>query len=645
MSSILRSFAPEAAAKLEGQHYVLVVEDHESLAAEICQILERQGCRTKVVTTGVEARQELATDRPALMILDYSLADMTANHLIHQLANDGLNVPFIVCTGQGSEQIAVEMMRCGARDYLVKDNWFLELLPTAVARVLTEVEASCRLAQAEQALRESEQRFRTVVEASGAGTWAVDLRHQAVHYDDRLKQLIDVPTDSPGLSYAAAISRMHPDDRTEAIRHLMGHFERGEPLRLELRFERGGEYIWLLIASQVLRDTDGQVMGMIGSVLDTTLQKQTAAALEQSEQRYRNLIESSPDGIYVNQMGRFVYVNSALVKLLGAQSTDELLGTSVFDRIDPGHNVMVIERIRKQLESATSAPLLEERFVRLDGQVIDVEVTAMPCIYDDAPATQVIVRDISDRKRSQAEAREHQAQLAHVMRVHTMGKMVSELAHEINQPLYAIANYAAACREVMAAAPDPVTVETARWVEQIADQANRAGEIIRQVSEFVRKERPRRAAINLNDLLRDIVRFLELDARSHETQIQLALYPGPLMVLIDRVQIEQVVVNLVLNAIEAMEQNPASDRLVTIIAGIDESQALVSVRDRGCGVEAESANRLFEPFFTTKTKGLGLGLVISRSIVESHKGRLWAESNPDRGMTLHFTLPIPAKIA
>jgi len=645
MSSNPRSFITRREGKLEGNHLVLIVEDLEPLASAICKLLERQGYRTKALSTGGEVQQAIAAERPALLLLDYNLADMTADHLVKQLTDAGLEVPFIVCTGQGSEQIAVEMMKRGAQDYLVKDKWFLELLPSAVARVLAEVEAEGRLALAQKALRDSEERFRTVVEASGAATWSVDLRHGEVFYDDRLRELIDVPQNSPGLSHSSAISRMHPDDRTVAIRQLQGHFERGEPLRMEMRFERGGQYVWLLVTSEARRDAAGQIVGMIGSALDITDRKQTAAALVESEQRYRNLVESSPDGIYVNQMGRFVYVNPAFVELLGAQSADELLGTSVFDRIDPGHHATVLERIRKQLESSRAAPLLEERFIRFDGRSIEVEVAAMPCVYDDGPATQVIVRDISERKRSQAEAREHQAQLAHVMRVHTMGRMVSELAHEINQPLYAIANYASACREVLAATPAPLPAETAHWVEQIAEQANRAGEIIRQVSEFVRKERPRRAAINLNEVLRDIVRLLELDARGHETQIQLALYPSPIVVSMDRVQIEQVVVNLVVNAIEAMDQIDGNQRLVTIVAGIDDNQALVSVRDRGCGVQTDSTNRLFEPFFTTKAKGLGLGLAISRSIVESHEGRLWAEVNSDRGMTFSFTLPIPGKIA
>ena len=552
---------PRRDGKPEANHLVLVVEDLEPLASAICKLLERQGYRTKTLTTGGEVQQAIAAERPALMLLDYNLTDMTADLLVKQLTDAGLEVPFIVCTGQGSEQIAVEMMKCGAQDYLVKDKWFLELLPSAVARVLAEVEAEGRLALAQKALRDSEERFRTVVEASGAATWSVDLRHGEVFYDDRLRELIDVPHNSPGLSHSSAISRMHPDDRTAAIRQLQGHFERGEPLRMEMRFERGGEYIWLLVTSEAQRDATGQVIGMIGSALDITERKQTAAALAESEQRYRNLVESSPDGIYVNQMGRFVYVNPAFVELLGAQSADELLGTSVFDRIDPGHHATVLERIRKQLESNRPSPLLEERFIRFDGRSIDVEVAAMPCVYDDRPATQVIVRDISERKRSQAEAREHQAQLAHVMRVAHDGSNGFRTGPRNQSAALRHRQLRVSLPRSVGRHPGSLPAETAHWVEQIAEQANRAGEIIRQVSEFVRKERPRRAAINLNDVLRDIVRLLELDARGHETQIQLALYPSPIVVSMDRVQIEQVVVNLVVNAIEAMDQIDSSQRL------------------------------------------------------------------------------------
>src|SRR5580693_220727 len=193
MLSNSRSSMPPREGKPEGNPLLLVVDDDQPLASVICALLERQGYRTKTVTTGGEVQQAIAAERPALMLLDYNLTDMTADHLVKHLADAQLEVPFIVCTGQGSEQIAVEMMKCGAQDYLVKDKWFLELLPSAVARVLAEVEAAGRLAQAQKALRDSEQRFRTVVEASGAATWSVDLRHGEVFYDERLRELIDVP--------------------------------------------------------------------------------------------------------------------------------------------------------------------------------------------------------------------------------------------------------------------------------------------------------------------------------------------------------------------------------------------------------------------------------------------------------------------
>lgn len=287
-------------------------------------------------------------------------------------------------------------------------------------------------------------------------------------------------------------------------------------------------------------------------------------------------------------------------------------------------------------------PLAEEKIVRLDGRVVDVEVAATACQHEQQPAAQVIMRDIAERKAAQAQAREQQAQLAHVMRVNTMGQLVSELAHEINQPLYAIANYAAACRETLAAGGEALPPDVVRWIEQIADQANRAGEIIRRVSSFVRKDPPQRQSSCVSDLLYDVSRLLELDARARACQIELSVSQPPPPVMIDRAQIEQVVVNLVLNAIEAMVQTSEANRQITITCATLPTEIEVAVRDRGSGVDPTDRDRVFEPFFSTKPSGMGMGLAISQSIVEGHGGRLWATANPDRGMTFHFTLPLPA---
>ncbi len=494
---------------------VLVVEDDEGLALAISKILEREGLRTLIASSGKAALEHLTQGAPAMMLVDYSLGDTRADRLIELLSTQGRLIPFVVATGHGSETIAVEMMKRGARDYLVKDGSFLQLLPAVVTRVLSEVETERRLTRAEQALRDS-------------------------------------------------------------------------------------------------------------------------------EQRYRNLVEHAPDAIYVSQAGRLVFVNAAMLKLFGADSADQLIGRSAIDLIHPEHLDAVRQRMQNLRERGHAAPLREEKMLRLDGGVLDVEVTATPCLYNNLPSAQVIVRDIAERKQAQAQAREHQAQLAHVMRVNTMGKMVSELAHEINQPLYAIANYAAACRELLTANRSACPPDVVSWIEQIADQANRAGEIIRHVGGFVRKAPPHRSTAAINDVLRDIVRLLELDARSRAARIQLSLQPETRLVLIDRVQIEQVIVNLVLNAIEAMEQTPSEDRQVTITCSSTTGAVEVAIQDLGKAVDGNNFRQLFEPFFTTKPGGMGMGLAISRSIVDSHGGRLWATANPVRGMTFHFTLPVPA---
>ncbi len=230
------------------------------------------------------------------------------------------------------------------------------------------------------------------------------------------------------------------------------------------------------------------------------------------------------------------------------------------------------------------------------------------------------------------------------MRVNTMGQMVSELAHEINQPLYAIANYAAACRELLGAILQPAPP---MWYPgSNRSPIRRIAPAKSSVTSAVSFARSRRAEPHaLGDLLKDVSRLLELDARSHAGRIQLILATQSAtlsrLVLIDRTQIEQVIVNLVLNAIEAMDHTAESDRPVTITCSYTDAEAEVAVRDRGVGARDNDFKQLFEPFFSTKPDGMGMGLTISQSIVEAHGGRLWATANPDRGMTFHFTLPLP----
>jgi two-component system sensor kinase FixL len=221
-----------------------------------------------------------------------------------------------------------------------------------------------------------------------------------------------------------------------------------------------------------------------------------------------------------------------------------------------------------------------------------------------------------------------------------MGELVSELAHELNQPLYAISNFAWACLNMARSPHTPVAPELIGWLEQICEQSQRAGEIIRRVYGFVRKAPTQSADGDLPELIRDCASLLQVSLRQQQIDLQLELENDIPSVMIDRVQIQQVIVNLMNNAIEAMAELPREQRHLTVkLFRRDDEEVEISVADQGCGSQQEDLERLFEPFFTTKAEGMGMGLAISRSIIDAHGGRLWAERNSKGGLTFRCSLP------
>jgi signal transduction histidine kinase len=250
------------------------------------------------------------------------------------------------------------------------------------------------------------------------------------------------------------------------------------------------------------------------------------------------------------------------------------------------------------------------------------------------------------RRAEQAEvevrARKHQIELARAARMSTLGGMAAGLAHEINQPLAAIVSYARGCARRLRAG-DPRPEALLEVVESIAAQALRAAAVLRRIRDFVRHREVARERVDLGDLVREAVRFAEVEARQLGIGLRVELHASPLAVEVDPVQIEQVILNLVRNGFEATASRPgeASDPREVLIRTVRTPRgAEVAVSDTGPGMSPEVAARLFEPFFTTKRDGLGLGLSISRSIVEAHEGRLWASANAPHGAIFHVELPL-----
>jgi len=250
------------------------------------------------------------------------------------------------------------------------------------------------------------------------------------------------------------------------------------------------------------------------------------------------------------------------------------------------------------------------------------------------------VEDLTDRLRMEEEARQHRERLAHVTRLSALGEMAAGIAHEVNQPLTAIATYAQACSRIVAAhgrsdsrLPDAL--------EKVTEQAQRAGEIIRRLRDLVKKRVSDRELVSVDDVVCDAIRLGEVDARVHDTRIEVITSGQQPAAIVDPVQIQQVILNLIRNGIEAMDGVCPADRKITVtVTGNDGEFSQISVTDRGSGLEESNAERLFGPFYTTKPSGMGMGLSISRSIVTAHGGRMWFSRNAGAGVTFHFTLPL-----
>ncbi len=366
-------------------------------------------------------------------------------------------------------------------------------------------------------------------------------------------------------------------------------------------------------------------------------------SLRDSEQRYRDLVENSTYGVAIHQDGRIRYANRAALGMLGYGSMEEIVDKSVLDFVHPDDQAEIASRIRGVLETGTPAPPVERRLLAADGRVVDVEVSGTRLTYRGRPAIQSIFADVTERKQAQERLHEMETQLAHVSRVSAMGEMVAGIAHEISQPLYAVVNFAKASGNCLAAEGE-LDVETLReWNAAMAETAARAGGIIQRLRDFVRRAPPHRARVDVNEVVRESVDLLAFEAHRRGVTLSPELSEPAPAAFVDRVQIQQVLVNLIQNALEALDGPGGNGRpRVAIRTGASGPFATISVADNGPGLP-QDATKIFDAFVTTKAGGLGMGLAISRTIVEAHDGEISAASNPGGGAVFQLKLPTPRR--
>jgi two-component system sensor kinase FixL len=286
--------------------------------------------------------------------------------------------------------------------------------------------------------------------------------------------------------------------------------------------------------------------------------------------------------------------------------------------------------------------MMEYRLRRYDGEYRWVLNRATPRIDVQGTFLGFIGSciDIDDRKRSESETVKHRDELAHVTRVSMMGELAASLAHELNQPLTAILSNAQAAQRFLSGKASDVE-EVREILSDIVEDNKRAGEVIRRMRALVKKEEFEFSSLDLGEIIQEIITLVHSDAVLRNVGIRLDINGNLPQMMGDKIQLQQVLLNLLLNAFDAMTDCPADEREVFVRAELDGKNMIrTSVSDCGTGLTSDRLDRIFEPFFTTKREGLGMGLSISRSIIEAHGGRLWAENNRSSGATFSFTLPV-----
>src|SRR5213593_552515 len=527
---------------------------------------------------------------------------------------------------------------------------------------------------AEEALRESEERYRALIEVSPQMVWLARADGSNIFWNQWWYDYTGLTrAESEEFGWVQAVHPKHRDRLVDLWRHALasgGEWNTEAPLR-----RADGQYRWHLGRGLPIRDADGRIVRWRGIGIDINDRRETEEALRESEERYRNIFEKVGVAIVeedfskvtarlgelkargVRDFRRYLAehpelaretfasvgvrdLNEAAVALFGAASKQEFL--DAVPRLATREvraawvaQLPTVAEGRRSVEEVVLTTLGGERVHTLVTIVLPPELSGFESVL-------VTVVDLSERKRAEEALNHAQSALAHMTRVTTLGELTASIAHEVNQPLAAIVNNASACLSLLSR--EPADVEELRAaLADINSDAERASAVIERVRAMAKRSAPDRIPVRPTDLVHEVVALTATESARRRVAIRTDVPADLPLVLGDRVQLQQVLLNLVVNAMDAMSGVDDPERSLDIrgrVDGLDGSPAVtISVEDRGIGLQPDELERPFEPFYTTKPHGMGLGLAISRSIIEAHSGRLWGESQRGRGAVFSFCLP------
>jgi PAS domain S-box-containing protein len=532
--------------------------------------------------------------------------------------------------------------------------------------------------RAEQAQRESEHRLRQIIETgpnllrSGGAearkaevqpgfmaqvqailnvlptyTWYAAPRGALTFVNARTADYLGIPNDHPlrfgidiGATWDEWIPLLHPDDQERARKYWSNCVSTGETGEYSYRVRGAqGDYRWFLTRFEPLRASDGTLLLWVGATLDIEELMRAQEALRESERSARSAIDGIAGLVAIlAPNGEVETVNRPLFEYFG-RSLEELKNWGTSDAVHPEDLPRVLELNMRGLASGLPFDF-ELRLRRFDGEYRLFDTRVVP-IRDDSGR---IVRwynllmDIEDRSRALARLEQMQSDFAHMNRVSMMGELAASLSHEITQPIGSARNNARAAMNFLDRSP-PDLGEVREALGCVVGDTDRAGDIIDRIRDHIKKTPPRKEHFDLNEAINEVIELGRSAIIKNGVWVQTRLSEGLFPIHGDRVQLQQVVLNLILNAAEAMGSVEGEPRELLISTEQYHKDVLVAVRDSGPGIHPAHLDRVFESFYTTKPKGTGMGLSICRSIIDAHGGRLWAEVNEPRGTIFQFTLP------
>ena len=496
---------------------------------------------------------------------------------------------------------------------------------------------------AESAVRESEERFRVMADTAPVLIWRAKTDNERDFFNKPWLEFRGRSMEEEaGSGWTEGV---HPADVEQCLTTYTSAFDERRPFRMEYRLQRvDGEYRWVLDTGVPRFTPAGTFVGYIGSCLDITERKQAEEALQESEKRYALATTAGSVAVWAwNLETNAIYADPALKALLGVSDSEiEDHLDAWIKRVHPDDVSHLLTVMRDCVDGRTAYFENEHRILHKDGSPLWFHARGSAICLPDGAAVEMTgtITDITERKRAEARLHKVQEELARVSRLTALGEFAASIAHELGHPLNAILlNAKASLRWLEDPAPPIGDVRSA--LRDIAEAGDRANQVVRRNRALFRHHTVEKQPLDVSSLIRDVTQIAGTRLQNSRVQVDTRIHGDLPLVVGDRVELQQVLLNLLLNAMEAMETVHSKTRRVLIEAAVAERWLVqITVRDSGIGLAGVELGRIFSAFYTTKPEGTGVGLSICRSIVEAHGGRIWVGPNDGPGATFCFTIPV-----